>query len=305
MADRRRLTDIAGDFLKVKDWRKFQHYHDRNPSWIKLHKRILDDPEFQRLPDSSKALAIMLWLLASEHNEGLIPWCPDDIAWRLRKSTNDFLESLEILISKGFFVITNKEGQPSSDNLAVMEHPSSTSKRREENINQESKTTAPSVQKRGTRIPDDFEVTDEMREFAVKHGMPDPDTEIEAFKDYWRGVPGPKGCKLDWVATFRNRLRDLKDKRGTGSYVERSKQKQRDGLQSLTRAASEVFGWTDGGGISPLQKQPTNGSGATALPGGLAGNGQGLRCEPVHKSLASGLPEGELLPPASGHRKVD
>lgn len=27
------------------------------------------------------------------------------------------------------------------------------------------------------------------------------------FVDYWRGVPGAKGAKLDWEATWRNRMR--------------------------------------------------------------------------------------------------
>ena len=33
------------------------------------------------------------------------------------------------------------------------------------------------------------------------------------FIDYWRGVPGARGRKLDWPATFRNRLRELQGKR--------------------------------------------------------------------------------------------
>lgn len=29
----------------------------------------------------------------------------------------------------------------------------------------------------------------------------------ERFIDYWRAQPGAKGCKTDWVATWRNWLR--------------------------------------------------------------------------------------------------
>jgi hypothetical protein len=32
------------------------------------------------------------------------------------------------------------------------------------------------------------------------------------FCDYWRGVPGSRGCKLDWPATYRNRLREVAGK---------------------------------------------------------------------------------------------
>lgn len=36
---------------------------------------------------------------------------------------------------------------------------------------------------------------------------------LEEFRDFWRAVPGQKGCKLDWDATFRNRLREVHSKR--------------------------------------------------------------------------------------------
>jgi hypothetical protein len=49
------------------NWAELQHYKDRSPPWIKLHKKLLDNFEFQSLPVASRALAPMLWLLASEH----------------------------------------------------------------------------------------------------------------------------------------------------------------------------------------------------------------------------------------------
>ena len=52
----------------VKSWDRFQHYRDRNPPWVKLHKQFLDDFDFHSLPVASRALAPMLWLLASEHD---------------------------------------------------------------------------------------------------------------------------------------------------------------------------------------------------------------------------------------------
>ena len=36
------------------------------------------------------------------------------------------------------------------------------------------------------------------------------------FHDYWIGIPGQRGVKLDWQATWRNRIRDVID-RGTYS----------------------------------------------------------------------------------------
>ena len=56
--------------LITKNWAEFQHYKDRSPPWIKLHKELLDDRQYQSLPLASRALAPMLWLLASETKDG-------------------------------------------------------------------------------------------------------------------------------------------------------------------------------------------------------------------------------------------
>jgi hypothetical protein len=62
---------------------------------------------------------------------------------------------------------------------------------------------------RGTRISDDFEITDEMRKWGREHvpGIADPVGETDAFIDYWRAQPGQRGVKLDWEATWRNWMR--------------------------------------------------------------------------------------------------
>lgn len=59
----------------MKNWDEFQHYKDRNPPWIKLHRSLLDDYEFARLQDASKAHLMLIWLFASQKN-GLIPADP-------------------------------------------------------------------------------------------------------------------------------------------------------------------------------------------------------------------------------------
>lgn len=56
--------------LVPKNWTSFQHYKDRAPPWIRLHRGLLDDYEFQCLPVASRALAPMLWLLASAETSG-------------------------------------------------------------------------------------------------------------------------------------------------------------------------------------------------------------------------------------------
>jgi hypothetical protein len=90
--------------LIPKNWDNFQHYKHRSPPWIKLHKNLLDDMAFQRLPIASKALAPMLWLLASESNDGAITMSPEEIAFRLRMSEKDVISAIKPLIDNGFFI---------------------------------------------------------------------------------------------------------------------------------------------------------------------------------------------------------
>jgi hypothetical protein len=70
-------------------------------------------------------------------------------------------------------------------------------------------TTSDGARKRGTRLPDDWSISQELRDWAVDEGIA-PDfaiAENEKFIDYWRGVPGQKGTKLDWPSTWRNWIR--------------------------------------------------------------------------------------------------
>lgn len=85
------------------NWAELQHYKDRSPPWIKLHKKLLDNYEFQCLPTASKALAPMLWLLASEHENGEIDAEPKKLAFRLRISETEAEDALKPLIDKEFF----------------------------------------------------------------------------------------------------------------------------------------------------------------------------------------------------------
>ena len=62
--------------------------------------------------------------------------------------------------------------------------------------------------RRGTRCPDPFLVTGPMREWAAEEApLVDVKATTAAFVDYWRALPGQRGVKLDWQATWRNWLR--------------------------------------------------------------------------------------------------
>ena len=114
--------------IEPKNWGEFQHYKDRSPTWIKLHKRLLDDYQYSCLPISSKALAPYLWLLASEYDDGVIDATEEEICFRLRLNPSDFKKALDPLETSMFFAVY----QDASSALSDEERKASLEKRREE-----------------------------------------------------------------------------------------------------------------------------------------------------------------------------
>ena len=95
--------------LRPRNWNDFQHYKRRNPPWVKLHKKLLDDFEFQSLPLAAKALAPMLWLIASENSDGLINAEDRVLAFRLRTTVAELGDAIGPLVASGFFVLAEDD----------------------------------------------------------------------------------------------------------------------------------------------------------------------------------------------------
>lgn len=93
--------------LQPKNWAVFQHYKDRCPPWIKLHRDLLNNREFICLPIASKALAPMLWLLASETKDGSFNASVEELVFRLRITEKDYADGVKPLIDNGFFIIAS------------------------------------------------------------------------------------------------------------------------------------------------------------------------------------------------------
>jgi hypothetical protein len=93
--------------LQPKNWSVFQHYKDRCPPWIKLHRDLLNDRSFMRLPIASKALAPMLWLLASESKDGVFDGSLDELVFRLHISELEYKQGVKPLIDNNFFTVVS------------------------------------------------------------------------------------------------------------------------------------------------------------------------------------------------------
>lgn len=194
--------------LKVKNWGEFQHYKDRDPPWIKLHKGLLDDYEYQRLPLASRALAPMIWLLASESKDGSVEYDLDKLSFRLRCTAKEIEEAIKPLIANGFLIAD-------SELLAGCYQDAMPEESREE-AEKEKEESKP--RKRGSMtflnfldeckakgempIPED----DPIFTFAEEAGI-DLDWMRLAWLEFSNKYRNDSKRYADWRATFRNAIR--------------------------------------------------------------------------------------------------
>lgn len=185
--------------LIPKNWAVFQHYKDRNPPWIKLHREILTDRTFMTLPLASKALAPLMWLLASESKNGIFEGSVDDLMFRLHITKKEYEDGVKPLIDKGFFEID-------SGVLADCEQDARPETETETKREAEVKKST-----RGSRLSADWVLPKEWEDWA-KQERPDLDLRSvgEQFRDYWSAKAGSGATKLDWQATWRNWVRNQK-----------------------------------------------------------------------------------------------
>lgn len=99
------MTENPRHGYHVRNWKKYQHYKDRNPPWIKLHFELLASEDWVELDDASRVLAVACMLLASrsELSDGSIPGNPAYIK-RVAYLNSD--PDFKPLIACGFLVST-------------------------------------------------------------------------------------------------------------------------------------------------------------------------------------------------------
>ena len=65
----------------------------------------------------------------------------------------------------------------------------------------------PAKAARGSRLPEGWAPSDATLAALRAEGHATPAGALASFRDYWAGVPGQKGVKLDWEGTYRNWVR--------------------------------------------------------------------------------------------------
>jgi len=200
--------------------------------WIKLHRKM-NDWEWKDTPNTF-CLFIHLLLNANHKNKrhkgvmvkkGQIKTGRKLLALQtglsereVRTSLEHLRESKEIAIqpTNNFSIITmvNWEKYQATDQpidqVPTNERPStdqvSTTNKNDNNDKNVKKGN------RGSRLPDDWTATDDYINFALKEGLTidAANREADKFKDYWHSAT-KNAVKKDWLATWRNWIRNNKD----------------------------------------------------------------------------------------------
>lgn len=195
--------------ITPKGWAQFQHYKDRKPTWIKLHRDLLDNYEYHLLPTASRALAPCLWLLASEYDHGAIPadWCL--VAFRLRMTAKDVESAVTPLIDSGFFIASSPlAGCKQSACLETETYKAETET--EKHLSAAEAPAKKTSAAKGERLSVDWSLPDDWKSDAIAAGVPVGAVDLEGskFRDYWVAKTGKDATKHDWQATWRNWCRN-------------------------------------------------------------------------------------------------
>ena len=91
---------------------------------------------------------------------------------------------------------------------------------------------------RGTRLDADWQPTDDLTKYATEHGV-DPLKFRDEFVDYWIAVPGVRGLKTNWPATWRNRVRAVTGQTGAPNG-HRGPRAFQDATKSVTEASRRL-----------------------------------------------------------------
>ena len=165
-------------YLQVKNWSEYQHYKNRNPSWIKLHVNTLNDRHFAALSLASRGLLLQLWILASE-NKGRVPYDLEEIRFRLRDDSIN-KKDIKLLTEKGFLKVkTDGDSDLQADDSTCKHSQAGAFQRREE------KSRLEENREEESKEP---EVRQEVQDLAMQifgHVPPNIANWVEYYDDEW------------------------------------------------------------------------------------------------------------------------
>lgn len=159
-----------GTTLSIRNWERFQHYKDRDPPWVKLYRDLLTSETWVLGTDLSRVVQIASTLLAPRYGNK-IPMRFDLLrrVMSLDCKPAEFDEAIRHLVSTGFLEIQQVPGESKvleqSASTVLATCTSETDQIRDRSETDQSKSAR--ARARPSKFaPEDFQITDEMREWA-------------------------------------------------------------------------------------------------------------------------------------------
>lgn len=232
-------------FIRIVNWDRFQHYKNRNPPWIKLHRELLTSRTWATLDDASRVLAIALMMLAAATGNKI----PLDPTYIRRVAYLNQDPDLSGLLATEFIEIVDNSGCASAS-LADASKPHTNARpekeaEKETEVERECGANAPppappSARKsRSTQMPAGFRPNAGHQTLAQELGV-DLETAFAAFTDHHLA----KGSVFkDWDRAFNTWLRrepKFAPKGATG-HENRAQQRQDENCAAAS-GALEILG---------------------------------------------------------------
>lgn len=171
-------------YLRVRNWEKFQHYKDRRPPWIKYHVELLDDYELTHMEYATQLVYDRLLLLAARTDNN-IPHDPEHIGRQVSIKSDTITSALQTLLDAGFLTLAESK-RAASKAIARRKHDAIPRALARDRGREEAEAEAE------TETEKDIGVHDLSAEQAVK-----------AVYDHWRNVRRKTDARYDRVSPQR------------------------------------------------------------------------------------------------------
>lgn len=190
--------------LEIRDWSEHQHYHDRRPPWIKLHRSILTNATILALPEVAQAQLIKLWVLASQMGHPL-PYNKKMLAGQIGTTGKFFLDQL---IASGLMIPCYHDA---SEELAKVEQNARPLRESTERENRERNTNT------GKSADQDAVFLEALAEYPKRPGNSKADT----YKQWMRRV-GEGVDPLDMLEGARRYRKYVEATKTPPGYIKQS-----------------------------------------------------------------------------------
>jgi hypothetical protein len=196
--------------FQVRNYERYQHYKNRRPPWVKLHRDLWFDPKFFSLSSLSKLYVIGFFTLASENDNRI----PLDIAWIRSRLGIDKKPDFKELFASGFIEEIPENASKvlaTCKQSAIAEGEKEKEEEKEIEGDKKAADAAPAPEKKPRRpnktpVPEPFEITPEMNAWANEK-VPTVDLTIETEK-FINHHKKKADRFVDWIAAWRLWMRN-------------------------------------------------------------------------------------------------